>query len=157
MCAAFTQEGFYPFEGAASQDLSLIPLAVRYKLDRAEIKLHLKQWQALSVEERRQLLNAPCNTATDVAHYRALLRETIIRQCATEPTPQPTGSDQPWLSTADWPRVVLEQCERQAIALPALERWQALSEMDRHALFVLGRSKHSQPEFAAAMRWFFGQ
>jgi Conserved nitrate reductase-associated protein (Nitr_red_assoc) len=40
-------------------DLEFIPRAVRDKLDQVAIKLHLAQWQALTLEERRELYEMP--------------------------------------------------------------------------------------------------
>ena len=155
MRSAFTQAGFYPFEGPATIDLSLIPLSIRYKLDRAEIKLHLTQWQKISLDDRQRLLDTPCGTATEVIAYRALLLELIERYFSAPPTSHPLTSDEPWANSSRWPQVVIEQSEKQSTALPPVVRWQALSEMDRHALFVLGRSKHAHQEFIAAMALFF--
>ena len=155
MRSAFTQAGFYPFEGPETIDLSLIPLSIRYKLDRAEIKLHLSQWQKISIDDRQRLLETPCGTATELTTYRALLLELIERYFSEPPTSHPLTSDEPWANSSCWPQVVVEQSEKQSTALPPVGRWQALSEIDRHALFVLGRSKHAHEEFIAAMTLFF--
>jgi hypothetical protein len=155
MRSAFTQAGFYPFEGLATIDLSLIPLSIRYKLDRAEIKLHLTQWQKISLDDRQRLLDTPCSTATEVIAYRALLLELIERYFSAPPTSHPLTSDEPWANSSRWPQVVIEQSEKQSTALPPVEKWQTLSEIDRHALFVLGRSKHAHQEFIAAVALFF--
>jgi hypothetical protein len=155
MRSAFSQAGFYPFEGPATIDLSLIPLSIRYKLDRAEIKLHLSQWQKISIDDRQRLLDTPCGTATEVIAYRALLLELIERYFSAPPTSHPLTSDEPWANSSRWPQVVIEQSEKQSTALPPVEKWQTLSEIDRHALFVLGRSKHAHEEFIAAVALFF--
>ena len=155
MRSAFTQAGFYPFEGPATIDLSLIPLSIRYKLDRAEIKLHLTQWQKISLDDRQRLLDTPCGTATEVIAYRALLLELIERYFSAPPTSHPLTGDEPWANSSRWPQVVIEQSEKQSTALPPVEKWQTLSEIDRHALFVLGRSKHAHEEFIAAVALFF--
>ncbi len=155
MTSAYAREGFYPFEGPATVSLELIPLSVRHKLDCAEVKLHLPQWQALSLDERVQLLRHPCASHDEVRAYRTLLNEMIDRHHAVPPTPHPLEGNEPWRDSGQWPQVVTDHCERQSIALPSIECWSALSEADRHALFVLGRSKHSQAEFMAAMRLFF--
>ena len=155
MRSAFSQAGFYPFEGPATIDLSLIPLSIRYKLDRAEIKLHLTQWQKISLDDRQRLLDTPCGTATEVIAYRALLLELIERYFSAPPTSHPLTSDEPWANSSRWPQVVIEQSEKQSTALPPVEKWQTLSEIDRHALFVLGRSKHAHQEFIAAVALFF--
>ncbi len=157
MTSAFASEGFYPFEGPATLSLELIPLSVRHKLDCAQVKLHLPQWQALNVDERAQLVRHACTSPDEVQAYCALLNELIDRHHAVPPTPHPLEGDEPWRDLSRWPAMVADQCGKQQQVLPPLERWKALGEADRHALFVLGRSKHSQPEFVAAMRLFFGE
>lgn len=155
MTSAFATDGFYPFEGPATTSLELIPLSVRHKLDCAEVKLHLQQWQALNIDERALLVVRACASIEEIRAYRDLLDEMISRHHAVPPTPHPLEGDEPWRELSCWPQVVIDQCEKQHIPLPTVTKWQALHEADRHALFVLGRSKHSQAEFIAAMRLFF--
>lgn len=57
--------------------LELIPRAVRDKLDRAGIKLHLKEWQALSLVDRARLRDLPCETPEDVARYADLVEQLV--------------------------------------------------------------------------------
>lgn len=52
-------------------DLDLIPRAVRDKLDRVGIKLHLREWALLTLDERRELVGAPCASDDDAARYAA--------------------------------------------------------------------------------------
>ncbi len=155
MSSAYAPDGFYPFEGPQAVSLELIPLSIRHKLDCAEIKLHLPQWQALDLDERALLLHAPCRTPSDIRAYRSLLDAMIDRHHAVPATPHPLSGGEPWRDLRRWPEVVCAQCVKQQLALPPVERWAALDEADRHALFVLGRSKHSQAEFVAAMQLFF--
>jgi hypothetical protein len=79
----------------------------------------------------------------------------IERYFSEPPTSHPLPSDEPWADSSRWPQVVIEQSEKQSTALPPVEKWQTLSEIDRHALFVLGRSKHAHEEFIAAVALFF--
>lgn len=155
MSSAFAPDGFYPFEGLPTTSLELIPLLVRYKLDCAEVKLHLSQWQSLSVDERALLLDQACRAADEVRTYRERLSEMINRHHAVPPTSQALTGDEPWRDLSRWPEVVVNQCGKQQLPLPSIEQWRALAEADRHALFVLGRSKHSAMEFVAAMKLFF--
>ncbi len=59
-------------------DLELMPRVVRDKLDRVGIKLHLREWAQLTLDERRELVAAPCDTADEAARYAAAL-ETLVR------------------------------------------------------------------------------
>jgi hypothetical protein len=67
-------------------ELDLIPRAMRDKLDQVRIKLHLRQWQALSIEERRELLTLPCATIAEQARYARLLNRALAQRLGEEPT-----------------------------------------------------------------------
>ncbi|MBX3025042.1 hypothetical protein KF840_09045 [bacterium] len=60
-------------------DLELMPRRVRDKLDRVGIKLHLREWALLTLDERRQLVDAPCGTADEAARYAAEL-DALVRR-----------------------------------------------------------------------------
>ena len=156
MTSAFAPDGFYPFEGSSTISLELIPLSVRHKLDCSEVKLHLTQWQALSIDERALLVQQGCGDLDEVRRYRDLLNQMIDKHHGVPPTSHPLTGDEPWRDVTRWPEVVVDQCGKQQLELPEVEQWRSLGEADRHALFVLGRSKHSQGEFVGAMKLFFG-
>ena len=75
-----------------ADDLDLIPRSVRDKLDRVGIKLHLKDWQAFSLDERRALCDRPCAGADDVERYRLALEELLVARTGRRPDYLPTGS-----------------------------------------------------------------
>jgi hypothetical protein len=66
-------------------DLDLIPRSVRDKLDRVRIKLHLKEWQLLSLDERRSLRDRACESPAEVELYRQMLTEMVVRRTGIEP------------------------------------------------------------------------
>lgn len=57
--------------------LWLVPREVRDKLDRIAVKLHLREWQGLSLAARQRLCDQPCTSASDAEALRALLRELL--------------------------------------------------------------------------------
>jgi hypothetical protein len=67
------------------EDLTLMPRSVRDKLDRVGIKLHLKEWAMLSLDERRQLLEAPCDTPDAQRHYVEALEALLRARCDKAP------------------------------------------------------------------------
>jgi hypothetical protein len=148
---------FYPFEPPDATGLSLIPLHVRYKLDCAGVRLRLLQWQAMTPEEKGQLLRLPVATLADLDEYRAALGRMADRQGVALLADEPGASKADWRNADAWPAVVVRQCELQGLPLPPVLRWQMLAEPDRHALFVLARSNHSQREFLEALALFFGR
>ncbi len=70
-------------------DLELIPRSVRDKLDRVGIKLHLKDWKTLSLTERRQLRDQPCESQMEAERYRTDLEGLIRQRTGSEPDYQP--------------------------------------------------------------------
>ena len=60
-----------------NDDLELIPRGVRDKLDRIGIKLHLRDWQCLSLDERQRLRDRPCTSDADAERYRAELEQMV--------------------------------------------------------------------------------
>jgi hypothetical protein len=56
-------------------DLTWIPRVVRVKLDRAGVRIHLVDWQKLSLDARRALTACPCDTREEIAAFRARLAE----------------------------------------------------------------------------------
>lgn len=70
-----------------ADDLELIPRAVRDKLDRVGIKLHLREWIQLAHAERFQLRDLPCDTPAAIAHYRTTVIEMVRRYTGADPTP----------------------------------------------------------------------
>ncbi len=61
--------------------LVLMSRAVRDKLDRVGIKLHLAEWQMLTIEERARLRDQACESATEIERYRSELETTILDRC----------------------------------------------------------------------------
>lgn len=51
-----------PLEPDEARCLLWLPLAVRHKLDGCGLRLSLKEWQALSLAARQQLLQAPAGS-----------------------------------------------------------------------------------------------
>ena len=68
----------------SDDDLALIPRSVRDKLDRAGIKLHLKEWEQLSRAEREWLRDAPCDSEAEAQRYGAEL-DRLIWQYSGKP------------------------------------------------------------------------
>jgi hypothetical protein len=71
--------------GPSDDELALIPRSLRDKLDRVGIKLHLKQWELLTREERRGLIDQSCESVTEIERYRAELTALIRARTGREP------------------------------------------------------------------------
>ena len=60
-------------------DLELMPRGGRDKLDRVGIKLHLREWALLTLDERRRLVDAPCASDAEAVRYAAEL-DALMRR-----------------------------------------------------------------------------
>jgi Conserved nitrate reductase-associated protein (Nitr_red_assoc) len=65
--------------------LELISRAIRDKLDRVGIKLHLNEWQALTLAERAQLRDTACESAAEIKGYAALVDDLVRRRTGKAP------------------------------------------------------------------------
>jgi hypothetical protein len=68
----------------AEERLELIPRSVRDKLDRVGIKIHLVDWQAMSMAERERLRDLPCSTAEQITRYAGEV-EQLVRRVTGKP------------------------------------------------------------------------
>ena len=69
--------------------MELLPRAVRDKLDRVGIKLHLQEWQGLSMADRERLRDLPCQQADEVARYAAAVEQLVIQLTGRQPDRTP--------------------------------------------------------------------
>lgn len=61
----------------AEERLELMPRSVRGKLDRAGLKVHLADWQALPLSAREQLRDLPCDSGDSVAGYARVVEQMV--------------------------------------------------------------------------------
>jgi hypothetical protein len=77
------------------ETLTLMPRTVRDKLDRVAVKVHLKEWQALSVEERTLLRDTACENEEEVHRYAVLVDELVKRRTGRIPDRLPVTGPPP--------------------------------------------------------------
>jgi hypothetical protein len=75
--SAFLSGDFSGPRAMTDDDLALIPRSVRDKLDRVGIKLHLKEWEQLTIAERRRLVDLACESAAQIDAYRSELEQLV--------------------------------------------------------------------------------
>jgi hypothetical protein len=144
----------FAFEGDFVDSLRCIPMAVRFKLDRSEIKLTLRQWSRFRREDRQELLEAPCRSDAEVAAYRTRLVELVhlrTREVAKVLTEPPLAL---WESAGEVAPVVTAYARTLGVVSPSNESWRQLSELQRFVLVKLTRHSHDNVNFIPAMREF---
>ena len=144
----------FEFERDFAGSLRCIPMIVRFKLDQCGIKLTLRQWAKFNREERGQLVNAPCDTAEAVAHYRKYLAG-LIESRAKDPVQFVAAEANPaWSDTSRVPARVLGWIAGLGANPPSASQWAELTDLQRFALFKLTRPGHDNENFLPAMQEF---
>lgn len=142
----------FAFENDFVESLRCVPMAVRLKLDRAGVKLTLRQWSRFAVEERHALLHQTCDSPESIAAYRALLHDLVQRTggCAA-PLPEPFS---PTWNAPTPPDAVTAFARSRDVTAPSAAEWRSLSELERFVLVKLSRDNHDNVNFAPALAEF---
>lgn len=144
----------FAFESDFVDSLRCIPMAVRFKLDLAEVKVSLRQWSRFTHAERRDLLRLPCATPNEVTAYRAALITLIHDRVGESAIPLPEPACQLWRQWHTTPDAVIGQAASGDLPAPSARQWAALSPLQRFALLKLTRAGHDNVNFVPAMREF---
>jgi hypothetical protein len=146
--------GVFAFELDFGGTLRCIPMSVRLKLDQSGIKLSLKQWNKLPAEQRRQLVEKPCDELQQIESYKQYLISVIEKFALTSVEQVPLDDSPPWADPATVPERISLWARSLDVAPPSIEQWAALTPLQRFALFKLTRPGHSNDNFIPAMREF---
>jgi len=146
--------GLFAFESDFASDLRCIPMVVRFKLDRAGIKLSLRQWTRIGQSNRQALAAIPCNTLHEVAVYRRTLVGMVERNTPEHIVGLPLNAPLSWADPARMPNEVAAQALIAGVNPPTDAQWSNLDTLQRFALVKLARSNHDNHNFAPALREF---
>lgn len=139
----------FGFERDFAEDLGLMPLAVRYRLDLAGVKLGLQAWRALPRDMRGKLLAFPIGGAAGLEGFRTCLVEACARHGAEPPADLPAADPAAWSAAAGPPAAA----EGPLLAGPD---WSRLDDLQRYALAKLARSRREPDALSRALREFLG-
>jgi hypothetical protein len=143
----------FRFEADFAGDLRCIPMAVRYRLDLAGIKLSLRQWSRMNLVERDGLLALPVADGSALENFRGVVAAYLLRQ-GDQPVHLGVEQSPPWSVGEEVPDQVSAFAALAGVASPALPQWQALTELQRFTLVKLSRAKHDNVNFVPALREF---
>ena len=133
----------YQYEGEFYPTLSRLPLDLRRKLDVTGIKLSLKDWQALSFEERTVLCHLPCDADDETVAFINYL-DFLSRKYAGAPIERMAALDHALWNPMTVPLAVAEKSSALNRTV-TLDRWHRWPSHDRYALYKTAVSK-SQPQ-----------
>jgi hypothetical protein len=146
---------YFDFEQDFMEDnIRCIPMIVRFKLDASGIKLKLKEWSKMTVDEREQLAVLPIDSATNLAVYRIYVKELIHKHTGEGVTLLPADHVYSyWHLTDQLPDVLAEKLEASKMTI-SLAQWKNLNLLQRFALVKLTRQGHENRNFPKAMKEF---
>ena len=129
-------------------------MAVRFKLDLVGIKVSLRQWSRLTLQDRTELLGAPCHSRDEVAALRGRLIEMINLRKGGEIKEVEVESPPDWSCLGRTPEAVERQARLTGVDPPTASMWDGLTHLERFALTKLSRDGHDNVNFAPALREF---
>lgn len=135
-------------------NIRCIPMVVRFKLDACGIKLKLKEWNKLSVEEREQLATLP-TTTQDETNFYSMYLEGLVQKHTGEKAAYlpPEKLNSSWSFTDRLPMELQLKLSEVKMKL-TVDQWRNLSTLKRFALIKLTRPGHENRNFPIAMREF---
>lgn len=143
----------FAFERDFANSLRCIPMSVRYKLDQCGIKLSLRQWSHLDIEDRKWLADCPFREAAELSAMRLTLA-TLIERIPGEVVKFLDDAPVATWTSRSVPPVIEHQCFALGIASPTRAQWSGLTELQRFTLIKLTREGHENANFLPAMTEF---
>ena len=140
-------------EDFVERNIRCIPMIVRYKMDKAGIKLKLNEWNKFSEKERIELAKWPFDHADEIKVYHEFLAGLIRNNTGNAPTNMDVEQYPAWDNTDTVPLEIAERMNE--IGLPvSSQRWKALTQLQRFALVKLSRPGHESKNFSKALKEF---
>ncbi len=140
-------------EDFMERNIRCIPMIVRFKMDRAGIKLKLSEWNRFCTEERVNLALMRCSTVEEVSQYNFYLSELVKRYTAKDATTMDVDQYPLWGNLHSIPGMLTEKLKEFNWSL-SIGEWRGLTNLQRFALLKLCRSKHENRNFPKAMKEF---
>jgi len=138
------------FESDTWATLELMPYALRYRLDRAGVKLSLAAWQTLSRDERLALCEHPVTTLADRDSLRVRCFALAARGTHPARPLDPAPDPPPWRGPAAF---ALARDRLAALGHPLpRDRWEALDDEAAYVLWRLADHAKDDGRLLAAAR-----
>jgi hypothetical protein len=145
----------FRFEQDFMEDnIRCIPMIVRFKLDACRVKLKLKEWGKMSLDERERLAELPIDSSVDLEVYRSYLKSLIFKHTGETATDLPIQNlNNTWSETETIPSALSAKLNESSMQISLLQ-WKRLSVLQRFALLKLTRHGHENKNLPKAMREF---
>ena len=140
-------------EDFMENNIRCIPMIIRFKMDRAGIKLKLSEWSRFNTEERILLAKMKCESDEEVLTYRCYLRSLIRTYTGREGTQLEIEHSPLWRNTGSLPGMLDHKLAELGWGV-SVAQWKSLTDLQRYALLKLCRPGHENKNFPKAMREF---
>jgi hypothetical protein len=144
---------YFEFEDDfVEEGIRCIPMIVRFKLDKAGIKLKLAEWAKFSDHEKSELASLACESEAQIANYHNKVAFLVKRLAGKDATLLSIVKQPEWKSST-----VPPELNRKAIELGVrigTEQWNRLTTLQRFALIKLCRPGHENRNFPIALKEF---
>jgi len=140
-------------EDFVEKNIRCIPMIVRFKMDKAGIKLKLAEWSRFSVEERIELAKKSCSNEVETIQYNNYLAGLIKRYTSKEATGLAIDQQPGWANLDKVPDL-LEEKLREFDLYISVEQWAGLTNLQRFALLKLCKEGHESKNFPKALKEF---
>ncbi len=140
-------------EDFVEENVRCIPMIVRFNMDAACIKLKLSEWSKFSIDERVILATKPCSTTDEQQLYHNYLTALIYKYTNEQATPLAPITNPEWAQLTTIPTLLLDKAAESQVVL-TVEKWQALTNLQRFALLKLCRPGHENKNFPKAVKEF---
>ncbi len=146
----------FGYEHASSQNLTFMPMIVRFHLDRIGARISLQQWQKLPLADRELLARFPAREDPELDKY---FKQALLTMLGThgdgalEPV-EPGEASDAWRDTASVPAQLTEHCAQAGLPALSAAGWAALSPLQRYTLVKLTRRPKPNHDFVPAMEDF---
>lgn len=140
-------------EDFMENNIRCIPMIIRFKMDKAGIKLKLSEWNRLGIEEKILLAKMKCNCGEEIERYNQYLKGLIKQRTGREATILNVDQNPLWKNVCSLPEKLNERLAEFDWQL-SIEQWKDLTCLQRFALLKLCRPGHQNKNFPKAMKEF---
>ena len=140
-------------EDFMENNIRCIPMIIRFKMDKAGIKLKLSEWNRLGIEEKILLAKLKCNSGEEIERYNKYLKGLIKERTGREATILEVDQNPLWENVCSLPEKLNEILAEFDLQL-SIEQWKDLTNLQRFALLKLCRPGHENKNFPKAMKEF---
>lgn len=140
-------------EDFIEENVRCIPMIVRFKMDKAGIKLKLSEWSKFPIHERKELAVKLCTTNDEVVAYENYLKQLVKKYTGKEATEMNVEKNTAWANKGFVPMMLDEKAKEFNWRI-TIDQWKSLTELQRFALLKLCKPGHENRNFPIAMKEF---